>query len=81
MRLSNVGPRTIVKWARRSLYVLLFISFIVVYGKWHAPITYTFLGAILSLILPLLFSRLDEEPNPYEEIFEGWDDESSTVVE
>ena len=61
MRLSNGGPLddplNILKWGYRALYVLLFISLIVVMGYWHTIITYTFLGAVLALLLPVIFSR------------------------
>jgi len=30
---------------------------IVVMGYWHLPFTLPFIGAVLSLILPLLFSK------------------------
>jgi len=51
----------IFKWGDRLLYLMLFISCMVVMGYWHVPITYTFLGAVICLILPLLFSKEDEE--------------------
>jgi len=47
----------VMTWAYRSLYVLLFISLIVVMGYWRLTITYTFLASVICLLLPLLFSR------------------------
>lgn len=53
----DVGPLTLIRWGYRSLYVLLFISCMVVMGYWHVPITLPFLGSVFALILPLLFSK------------------------
>lgn len=39
------------------LYVLLFISLIVVMGYFHVAITFTFLGSVLALLLPVIFSK------------------------
>ena len=58
-------PLEIITWGYRLLWVLLFISLIVVMGYWHTIITYTFLAAVLALLLPVLFSR---------EVFFGEDD-------
>jgi hypothetical protein len=33
----------------------------VVMGYWHVPITFTFLGAVFALILPLLFHKEEKE--------------------
>jgi hypothetical protein len=33
----------------------------VVMGYWHVPITFTFLGSVFCLILPLLFSKEETE--------------------
>ena len=52
---SPDGPATMIRWGVRSLYVLLFLSCMVVMGRWHLPITYTFLGSVFCLILPTLF--------------------------
>ena len=52
-----VEPLEIIKWSFRLLYVLLFISSMVVMGQWHTIITYTFLGSALALLFPILFSR------------------------
>ena len=54
----------IFKWGDRALYLLLFISWMVVMGYWHVPITYTFLGSVTVLIFILLF-RKDDEPKTY----------------
>lgn len=58
---------TVIRWGRRSLYVLLFLSCMVVMGRWTLPITYTFLGSVFSLILPVLFSLTDEDLERLEE--------------
>ena len=50
-----MGPLEVMKWGVRSLYVLLFISCMVVMGRWHLPITFTFLGSVFCLIIPVLF--------------------------
>ena len=47
----------VLTWAYRSLYVLLFISLVVVMGYWRLTITYTFLASVICLLLPLLFSK------------------------
>ena len=44
------------RWGIRSLYVLLFLSCMVVMGRWHLPISIVFLGSVFSLILPILFT-------------------------
>jgi len=56
-----MGPQTVIQWGRRLLYVMLFISFVMVYGSWDKPWTYTFLGSILCLIIPLLFFLQDDK--------------------
>ena len=60
MRFSAMGPDDVIKWGRRVLYVVLFISLLVVYGSFDNPITYTFLGSIVCLIIPVLFLLKDE---------------------
>ena len=40
---------TLIKWGDRFLWVLLFISLIVVMGYFQTIITYTFLGSILCM--------------------------------
>ena len=57
MHLSISEPVDILRWAYRLLYVLLFVSLMVVMGQWNNPITIPFLGAVLALLFPLLFSR------------------------
>jgi len=52
---SDVGAIEAIKWGIRSLYVLLFLSCMVVMGRWHLPISIAFLGSVFSLILPILF--------------------------
>lgn len=49
-----------IKWGRRLLYLLLFISFFVVYGSLGDPITYTFLGSMICLVIPVLFFLKDD---------------------
>ena len=56
----------LIKWGNRALYVLLFISCMVVMGYWHTIITYTFLGSVFALILPLLFWDEGEEDSEQE---------------
>ena len=60
LRLSAMGPQTVIRWGRRLIYVVLFISFLIVYGNFHNPITFTFLGSIVCLIIPVLFLLKDE---------------------
>lgn len=58
MCLSNdEPPLDIIKWGDRLLYLILFISCMVVMGYWHVPMTYAFLGAVFALILPMLFYK------------------------
>lgn len=57
---STDGPLTLIRWGVRSLYLLLFLSCMVVMGRWHEPITITFLGSVFCLILPVLFLMKDE---------------------
>ena len=52
-------PLEIIRWAYRLLYVLLFISLMVVMGYWHTIITFTFLASVLVPIL-LCFSSKKE---------------------
>lgn len=66
MRLPAVGPLTVIRWATRLVYVVLFISFLVVFGRLDDPRSYLFLGSVLCLIIPALFAlkndiRRDEE--------------------
>lgn len=61
MCVSSEEPIKLIKWGVRSLYVLLFISCMVVMGKWHLPTTIPFLGSVFALILPVLFSFNDAE--------------------
>jgi len=65
-----MGPQEIIKWGRRTLYLVLFISLMMVYGSLDKPITYTFLGSIICLILPVLFLLKDE----------NWTEEDETHV-
>ena len=47
---SNVEQiETLIKWGDRFLWVLLFISLMVVMGYFQTIITYTFLGSILAM--------------------------------
>ena len=52
---SPDGSLILIRWGVRALYVLLFLSCMVVMGRWHLPITIAFLGSVFSLILPVLF--------------------------
>jgi len=49
MRLSISEPLTLIKWGDRFLWLLLFISLMVVMGYFHTIITFTFLGSIMSM--------------------------------
>lgn len=60
MRIPVMGPMTAIRWGRRLIYLVLFISFLVIYGHWDNPLTYTFLGSIVCLLIPLLFMLRDE---------------------
>ena len=70
LRLSAMGPKTVIQWGRRLLYVILFISLLVAYGNWDKPTTYTFLGSVLCIIMPLLFFLQDDK----------WEDEEASMV-
>ena len=43
-------PLVILRWGHRALYVLLFISLMVVMGYWYLPFTFAFLGAVGALL-------------------------------
>jgi len=60
LRFPAMGPEIAIRWGRRVLYVVLFISLVIVYGNFTNPLSYTFLGSILCLILPVLFFLKDE---------------------
>ena len=45
MHLSASQPEIIITWARRSLYVLLFI--ILAFARWDQPFTFGYVGAIV----------------------------------
>jgi len=49
MRLSISEPLTLIKWGDRFLWVLVFISLMVVMGYFDTIITFTFLGSIMSM--------------------------------
>ena len=50
-------PLDIIRWGDRFLWVLLFISLMVVMGYFHTIITFTFLGSIMSLFYIALIWR------------------------
>ena len=50
-------PIVIIRFARKLLYLELFISCIIVMGLWDNPLTYAFLGSVFALILPMLFIK------------------------
>ena len=50
-------PLTLIKWGDRFLWVLLFISLMVVMGYWHTIITFTFLGSVMVLFYIALIWR------------------------
>ena len=54
-------PLRLIRWGVRSLYVLLFLSCMVVMGRWEQPLSIAFLGSVFALILPVLFSFNDAE--------------------
>ncbi len=70
MHLSITGPLEVLKWAYRLLYLELFISLMIVMGYWQHPVTIPFLGAVMALLFPLVFSRKEllqiEEESPRE---------------
>ena len=50
MHWANVAQiETLIKWGDRFLWVLLFISLVIVMGYFQTIITYTFLGSILCM--------------------------------
>lgn len=57
MHLSTIGPLAAIRWGERAIYVMLFISFLVVFGQFDKIRTWLFLGAVLCLALPVLFSK------------------------
>lgn len=59
--LSINEPETIIKLGTFLLYVMLFLSFLLAYGKFDRPYTFTFLGSVLCLIFPVLLLLKDEE--------------------
>ena len=63
-------PLVILKWGKRALYALLFISLMVVMGYWHAPFTFAFLGAIGSLLYVGFVWTNKEEEEPERVIYE-----------
>ena len=69
MCLSNDRPLELIKWGNRALYLMLFLSWMVVMGYWHVTITWTFLGSVCALILPLLFHKEDPNKEEIEEEF------------
>ena len=60
MRLSPLGPLTVIRWGRRLVYVALLIAFIVAFQSLSNPLTLLFLGSVLCLIFPALFALKDE---------------------
>ena len=61
INLSTDRPEIIIAWAERSLYVMLFIAFLVVMGQFHVFITYTYLASVFCLVLPVLFGKEEGE--------------------
>ena len=49
MLFSISEPLALIKWGDRFLYVLVFISLIVVMGYFHTIITFTFLGSVMAM--------------------------------
>ena len=58
---SDVQAIIVIRWGVRSLFVLLFISCMVVMGRWQLPITIAFLGSVFALILPVIFTINDAD--------------------
>jgi len=58
---ETIDPELLLKWSTRLLWVLLFISLMVVMGYFHVIITYTFLASVFFCILPALFRKDEEE--------------------
>ena len=54
-------PLRLIKWGVRSLYVLLFLSCMVVMGRWEQPLSIAFLGSVFALILPVIFTINDAD--------------------
>lgn len=54
---TSSEPLTLIKWGDRFLWVLLFISLMVVMGYFHTIITFTFLGSIMVLFYIALIWR------------------------
>lgn len=75
-------PEVAIKWGVRSLYLVLFLSLMIVLNLWEFPITLPYIGAIVSLILTALFvvnnEAWDELDDMYIEDISGFD--SSTDV-
>jgi hypothetical protein len=65
---STIEALKLIKWGVRSLYLLLFLSLMVAMGRWHVPITFTFLGSVFALILPVLFFLEGEREDIFEDV-------------
>jgi hypothetical protein len=61
LRVSTLGPKEIINWGRRLLYVVLFLSFLVAFGNYDKTFTFTFVGSVVALIVPVLCLLEDNE--------------------
>lgn len=58
----ELQAKAIIKLGKFGLYVLLFISFVVIYGHFDDVRTIPFIGAVVALIISVLLFLKDEEP-------------------
>ncbi len=63
MRVFPLGPVEIIHWGTRLLYVVLFLSFMIIQGYWLYLPSYLFLGSVIALVFPVLV------------LLEGWEEE------
>lgn len=61
MRISTMGPMTVIRWGRRLVYVLIFVAFVVAFGETDEPRTILFLVSLLSLTIIALFVLRDDK--------------------
>jgi len=57
-----IEAKRLLKWGYRSLYLLLFISCMVIMGYEYVAFTLPFLGSIFACLFPLIFSKKELLP-------------------
>ena len=61
MCVSSDRPLTIIAWVRRLLFLTLFLFLLLATNLYHFPITFAYVGAVVSLIITALFLLRDFE--------------------